>query len=120
MFIDGLLIPARHLVNGSTITREHEVTRVDYFHIELDTHDVILAEGATSETFIDDDNRGMFHNAAEYRKLYPNAPEPTRFCAPRVDDGYELETIRQRLALLAEKLAKAGHVRRKRTRRKTA
>ena len=32
---------------------------------------MIVAEGALSETFIDDDSRGMFHNAHEYRVLYP-------------------------------------------------
>ncbi len=49
------------------------VDQVEYFHIELDTHDVILAEGAPAESFIDDDSRGMFHNAHEYRELYAAA-----------------------------------------------
>ena len=31
---------------------------------------MIIAEGALSERFIDDDSRGMFHNAHEYRALY--------------------------------------------------
>ena len=48
--------------------------RVDYFHVELETHDVILAEGAPSESFLDDNSRRMFHNAAEFTALYPNAP----------------------------------------------
>jgi hypothetical protein len=39
------------------------IDKIEYFHIELDSHDVILAEGALSESFIDDDSRGMFHNA---------------------------------------------------------
>ena len=43
--------------------------RVSYFHIELETHDVIFAEGAPSETFIDDNSRGMFHNAHEFALL---------------------------------------------------
>jgi hypothetical protein len=34
---------------------------------------VIIGEGAYSESVIDDDNRGMFHNARDYLKLYPNA-----------------------------------------------
>jgi autotransporter passenger strand-loop-strand repeat protein len=99
MFIDSVLIPARALVNGCTILQAQSVDRVDYFHLELDTHDIILAEGAASESYVDDDSRGMFHNAAEYRTLYPDAPRaPARFCAQRVEDGPLLETIRARLA----------------------
>ena len=72
------------------------------FHVELETHDVIVAEGALSETFIDDDSRGMFHNAHEYRRLYAEEQvAPAHYCAPRVDEGYELEAIRQRIALRA-------------------
>ena len=59
---------------------------------------MIIAEGALSESFIDDDSRGMFHNAHEYCELYANAaPAAARYCAPRLDQGYELEMIRQRL-----------------------
>ncbi len=50
MFLDGLLIPARCLVNGSTIIQERGLERVDYLYVELDTHDVLLAEGASSES----------------------------------------------------------------------
>ena len=66
----GVLIEAKDLVNGVSIVQAERVDKVEYFHIELDTHDVIIAEGALSETFIDDDSRGMFHNAHEYDTLY--------------------------------------------------
>jgi autotransporter passenger strand-loop-strand repeat protein len=102
MFLDDLLVPARCLANRSTIVQERGLDRVDYFHVELETHDVLLAEGAPSESFMDDDSRGMFHNAAEWETLYPNAPASGRFCAPKVDDGYELEVIRQRLSAVAQ------------------
>ena len=108
MFLDGLLVPARCLVNGSTIVQERALPRVDYFHIELDSHDVLLAEGAPSESFVDDDSRGMFHNASEYAALYPGAPMPGSFCAPKVDEGYQLEAIRRRLAALAGEIAAAA------------
>jgi phospholipase/lecithinase/hemolysin len=101
MFLGGLLVPARCLVNGTTIVQARGLQRVDYYHVELDHHDLLLAEGAASESFMDDDSRGMFHNAAEFARLYPDAPEPGTFCAPRVTDGYQLETIRRRLAEVA-------------------
>ena len=65
---EGVLIEARDLVNGVSIVHA-ERGEVEYFHVELDSHDVIIAEGAFSETFIDDDSRGMFHNAQEYSAL---------------------------------------------------
>ena len=102
MFIDGILIPASDLVNGSTIKQVEQRDDVDYFHVELATHDVILAEGAPSETFLDDGSRGMFHNAADFARLYPKARVPTDYCAPRLADGPEVELVRRRLASLAE------------------
>ena len=98
MFLDGVLVPAKLLVNGDTISQCDAIARIEYVHIELDTHDVILAEGAASETFIDDGGRGMFHNAADYRALYPERVCPSaRYCAPRVEDGEALEAIIARL-----------------------
>ena len=63
MYLEGLLIEAKDSVNGASIAQAESVERVEYFHIELETHDVIIAEGALSESFIDDDCRSMFHNA---------------------------------------------------------
>ncbi len=99
MFLDGVLIPAIALTNGASISQTEPTAVVEYFHLELDTHDVIMAEGAAAETFVDDDSRGMFQNAAEFHARYPGTPrEPARFCAPRVEDGEELEAIRRRIA----------------------
>ncbi len=98
MYLDGMLFPAAVLVNGLSIVQEQSVDQVDYLHIELDTHDVILAEGAPSETFVDDDSRGMFHNAAEYRALHPDArPVPAVYSAPRLEHGYALDAVRRRI-----------------------
>ena len=94
-----LLIEAKDLVNGVSIVQAEHVDEVAYFHIELETHDVIIAEGALSETFVDDDSRGMFHNAHEYRAQYPDtAPAVAQYCAPRLDHGYEVERARHRIA----------------------
>jgi hypothetical protein len=96
---ESVLIEAKDLINGSSIVQAEHVDEVEYFHIELDTHDVILAEGALSETFVDDDSRGMFHNAHEYAELYPDdAVRAARYCAPRLDSGYEVEAVRRKLA----------------------
>ncbi|WP_252348398.1 Hint domain-containing protein [Gluconobacter sp. P1D12_c] len=98
MFLEGTLIPAVLLVNGVSILQAQAMDEVSYFHIELDSHDVLLAEGAPSESFIDDGSRGMFHNAAEYQALYPDAAQSLpQYCAPRLEEGQHLEEIRSRL-----------------------
>ena len=79
LFLDGVLVPARHLTNGRTILRR-EVDAAEYFHLELAAHDVIFAEGAAAETFVDCDSRGMFKSASTY--VGGGAPCWT-FCARR-------------------------------------
>ena len=99
MFLDGVLVPAECLVNGVTIVKATRTETVTYWHVELDSHDVLIAEGAPSESFVDDDSRGMFINARSFATLYPDAGRPEAiYCAPRVEHGYALETIRGRLA----------------------
>ena len=96
--LDGVLVPTRQLVNGVSIVRCDAHAEVAYFHIELAEHEIILAEGAAAETFVDCDSRAMFENAAEFARLYPN--EPVRrwaYCAERVEEGEQLEAIRRRL-----------------------
>ena len=100
IYLEGVLIEAKDLINGvSVVQPERVVNNVEYFHIELETHDVIVAEGVPSESFIDDDSRSLFHNVHEYAALYPDAPrgEP-RFCAPRRDSGYEVQAVRRLIA----------------------
>ncbi len=102
MYLDGVLIEARDLVNGVSVVQAESVNAVDYFHVELDSHDVIIAEGALSESFIDDNGRGMFQNGHEYRTLYADAAEEQKqYCAPRCYDGDELEAVRRRVAARA-------------------
>ena len=68
-------------------------------HVELDSLDVILAEGDASETFVDDDSRAMFHNANEWAAANPGAqPVAAVYAAPRLESGFLLHAIRQRLA----------------------
>jgi hypothetical protein len=99
---DGVLIEAKDLINGASIVQAEHVNKVEYFHVELETHDVIIAEGALSETFVDDDCRAMFHNAHEFHALYPQAhATATHYYAPRCDEGFEVAGVRRRIALRA-------------------
>ena len=93
-----MLIEAKDLVNGVSVAQQEAVSVVEYFHVELETHDVIFAEGTLSETFVDMDNRGMFQNAHEYAATCParTTSEP-EYYAPRLDHGYEVESVRRYL-----------------------
>ena len=93
LFVDGVLVPAGLLVNGSTIVQE-TVVAVEYFHIELPTHAVLLAEGLSAESYLDTGNRGMFANTPLART--PTAP-PATPCAEMVLDGERLARIRDAL-----------------------
>ena len=60
IYVDDVLIPAKHLVNGTTICqvqRQHVV----YHHVELERHDVVLAEGLPAETYLDTGDRAKFN-----------------------------------------------------------
>ncbi len=83
---------------GVSVLRRSGSAPVEYIHIELSDHDVIFAEGAAAETFVDDNSRKMFDNAAEFSLLYGANAVPPGFCAPRVDSGFQLEAVRRRLA----------------------
>ena len=63
VFIDGVLVQAGALVNGLSVIREETVPeRFTYYHIELDSHELLLAEGMAAESFVDNVSRIRFHN----------------------------------------------------------
>ncbi len=106
LLVDGSLLIASLLVNGVTVTQSWCPPRIDYFHVELATHDCVIAEGAWAETYADAQiSRDRFANAAEYDLLYPEAgPAPDAFtlCAPRPEQGAKLEAaLRPVLARIA-------------------
>ena len=76
LYVDGLLIQAGSLVNGRTIVRRvpEGVTDLEYYQIELFDHDVIFADGAPTETYLESNNRDGFDNCAEYEALYGARP----------------------------------------------
>lgn len=115
VFMGGVLVPVRHLLNGRTI-RQDSRAEVTYWHVELASHDVLLAEGLPCESYLDTGNRGVFVEGAGPHPLFPDfAPQgealriwKERACAPLVRSGEPLEALRTRLLHRAEIL---GHAR---------
>jgi hypothetical protein len=105
IFVEGKLICARQLINGTTICQEQGLTSVEYFHVELDAHAILLAEGLPTESYLDTGNRGFFANSDKPLVLHPDLSDegncPTReaaSCAPFVWDETTVQPVWQRLA----------------------
>ena len=105
IFVDGVLICAKQLVNGTTIRRERDWTAVDYYHVELDQHAILLAEGLPAESYLNTGNRGFFANSGQPMVLHPDLTDETAYptreadsCVPFVWDGASVQPVWQRLA----------------------
>jgi hypothetical protein len=76
MYLNDMLIPASALVNGTTIAQvpmSEVMSEVVYYHVELEGHDAIIAEGAASESFLDFGGvRSSFANASGAVLLHPD------------------------------------------------
>jgi len=71
VFFNEALIPVMYLVNETSITQgtPSGISTLEYYHVELDTHEVIYAEGALVESY-DGSNRDNFSNFMQYERLY--------------------------------------------------
>ena len=109
VLLDGMLVPVRLLVNGASIVQETDWPSVTYFHVELDAHDILLAENLPAESYLDTGNRGMFDNAADPLLLHPfctndQARREAESCAPFATDPAWTERVWRRLAVRATQL----------------
>jgi hypothetical protein len=85
LFFDGLLIEAGALVNGVSIVREEPRPEpFTYFHIELDHHALVLAEGAPAESYLDIVDRTVFDNHAERAGFIGETSPATEMPYPRI------------------------------------
>ncbi len=105
LFFDDVLVQARFLVNGATITRD-AVETVTYWHVELETHGILLAEGMPAESYLDVGNRWAFAEGGAITPLHPDfaGNGSDGHCAPLVTQGPRLATVRAWLAERARHL----------------
>ena len=110
LYLNGCFIPAGLLVNAVTIRQVEAVDQLEYFHLELATHDVIFADGAAAETFVDFGGRGIFQNSKEFAELYGDEPAGDwRAYVALLDLGAaKLPAIRGTLQARAERLGRVS------------
>ncbi|MEB3233527.1 MAG: Hint domain-containing protein [Leptolyngbyaceae bacterium] len=106
ILVEGLLINAGALINGHSIVQTTPTEPFTYYHIELEQHSLLVAEGTGAESYLPQkENRSWYDNGAEYAQLYPNDGIPTYWpmAYPRVSSKRQLPRfIAQKLMNLAQ------------------
>jgi hypothetical protein len=114
VFVDGVLVPVKLLIDGAGIAQVQR-DRVTYYHVELPEHALILAEALPVESYLDTGDRADFGRDSGAMRLFPDfgarlAPNTamiweTRAAAPLVMTGPALEAARGRVANLEKSTA---------------
>jgi T5SS/PEP-CTERM-associated repeat protein len=103
LYLEGILIPVKYLVNGLNIVQT-TLDEVTYYHVALPRHDVLLAEGLPTESHLDIADRVNFENSGGVGVLYPDFASrlwEAEACAPLVVTGPQLQAVRRKLKRFA-------------------
>jgi T5SS/PEP-CTERM-associated repeat protein len=105
VYVNEVLVPVKHLINGTTIAQV-KVDRVTYYHVELDRHDVLYADGLPAESYLDVGDRANFANGGPVVRLHIDLAHHWEAggCAPLVIYGPELEGVKAVVAALEDVL----------------
>lgn len=98
---EGVLIQIGALQNGKSVTQRRR-SSVEYWHVELDQHDIILAEDVAAESYLDNGNRTDFINGGAFIEAHPEF-QPKHWsdtCLPLVLAGPQI--ARAKAALLEQ------------------
>ena len=102
LVFDDVLVPAKHLINGATI-RQEPVEAVGYWHIELDSHEALLAEGAPAESYRDCGMHAFFEGAEGWGHRVGDKA-PVALLAPHALSGPRLHGVKAILIARAKHL----------------
>ncbi len=103
VYVDDVLIPVKYLINGSTIVQSPHAS-IEYFHLELEKHDIVVADGLAVESFLDTGQKAAFSNGGGILALHPDfsaAVWEAEGCAPIVVSGPVVEAVRRCLGQIA-------------------
>ncbi len=97
------LVHAAHLVNGASIVQV-EVDEIDYWHVELESHDLLVANNLAAESYMEMANRAFFVEGGATLSAYAAGAGRTYddFCRPVMQDSADLAFVRRRLIARAE------------------
>jgi hypothetical protein len=103
--VGEVLIPVGCLINGATIA-EVEADAISYWHVELDHHDILIANNLPAESYLAMGNRGAFEELRGLISAFEEGRERTHadFCRPVATEGPVLDFVRQRLVARAEEM----------------
>jgi hypothetical protein len=117
LLLGGRLVPAKLLLNGMTVVQERALPSVSYYHVELDGHPILLAEGVAAESYLEEGHRGFFANRGPALDLFPDLTarvvplQEAAACAPFARGVEEVEPIWRALAGRARALGHAAPAR---------
>jgi hypothetical protein len=103
VLVDEVLIPIKRLTNGTSI-EQVPMDEVTYYHIELQNHDLLLAEGLLAESYLDTGDHFNFENGGGPVALHPEFSArrwdnagiwEALACARLILTGPELDAARQ-------------------------
>ncbi len=97
LFLEGVLIPVKHLIDGVAIVQV-ACEEVTYYHVELPRHAVLLAEGLAAESYLEAGDRANFANGGGVVALYADFATlrwEAQGCAPLVVTGREVQAARR-------------------------
>ncbi|MHB2211527.1 Hint domain-containing protein [Methylobacterium sp. CM6257] len=97
LWLYDLFVAAGHLVNGTSITRGEIIRDLTYWHIALDSHELLLAENTPAESFLAAPGVRVGFDGVQAL----DADETAVPDAPRIGLGPELAALRRRLILRA-------------------
>ncbi len=103
IFLDGVLVQARALLNGASVVQEFPA-RIAYVHVELDRHAVLLAEGLPAESYLDTGNRASFAGGTTDLDAAGAAAWDERACAPLLLGGARVAALHARVLGRAQAL----------------
>jgi len=97
LLIDGALVPVGDLVNGTTITLDDadDIERLEYFHVKLEKHDVIEAQGASCESLLEIAETDP--TFSDYCRKYGAPKTGQTACAPRLSFNGGRNEVKSRL-----------------------
>jgi hypothetical protein len=97
IFLEGVLIKAELLKNDRNIRQKRDILNIEYFHIELESHEIIIAENCPTESFWNFECRSRFENFPEYEHLYPFDRTITNSNIPVLESGFRLFFIKSKI-----------------------